>query len=217
MVGWRSTRTVSVWPGGSRRVVAGSPDEGSRPVGGVAEEPLPGRWAVTGEREPVRSARKAIRSGGLCGPCLRVLPVTGVAVSTLSGPIHTETVCASDDVAFRLDELQFDLGEGPAWEAFASRRPVLVPDLSTDPQPSWPVFTAAVQPMPVRALFAFPLYVGATGVGVLDCYRTAPGPLDRRAVREARVLADTVAAELLRRVLAADDPDRGDQATSESG
>lgn len=152
-------------------------------------------------------------AGALCGPCLRVLPVTGVAVSTLNGPIHTETVCASDDVAFRLDELRFDLGEGAAWEAFASRRPGLVPDLSTDPQPSWPVFTAAVQPMPVRALFAFPLYVGATGVGVLDCYRTAPGP-GRRAVREARVLADTVAAELLRRVLAADDPDLGDQATS---
>ena len=92
---------------------------------------------------------------------------------------------------------------------------MLVPDLSTDPQPSWPVFTAAVQPMPVRALFAFPLYVGATGVGVLDCDRTAPGP-GRRAVREARVLADTVAAELLRRVLAADDPDLGDQATSSS-
>ena len=84
----------------------------------------------------LRAAQEAIlasgsslaRPGGLCGPCVELLPVTGAAVSTLSGPINNETVCASDDVAFRIDELQFDLGEGPCWEAFAARRPVLVPD-----------------------------------------------------------------------------------------
>lgn len=64
------------------------------------------------------------------------------------------------------------------------------------------------QSLPVGAVFAFPLYVAATGVGVLDCYRSHPGPLDPGVVREARELADTVAAELLRRVLAAGDPDR---------
>jgi hypothetical protein len=63
--------------------------------------------------------------------------VTGAAVSTMCGPVATDTVCATDDVAFRIDELQFDLGEGPCWEAFTGRRPVLVPDLSLNPQIEW--------------------------------------------------------------------------------
>ena len=37
----------------------------------------------------------------LCGPVPAGLPVTGVAVSTLSGPIHTETVVAAAVVTGR--------------------------------------------------------------------------------------------------------------------
>ena len=162
---------------------------------------------MAAEREAVRGAQRAIREGGLCGPCLRVLPVTGVAVSTLSGPIHTDTVCATDDTAFGLEELQFDLGEGPAWEAFASRRAVSVPDLWLPEQPRWPLFAEAVRNTGARAFFAFPLAVGATAVGVLDLYRTTPGQLDGRAEHDARALAGTVAAELLNRVLSAEDVD----------
>jgi hypothetical protein len=160
----------------------------------------------------LRAAQEAIlasgsplaKPGGLCGPCIDLLPVTGAAVSTLSGPINNETVCASDDVAFRIDELQFDLGEGPCWEAFASRRPVLVPDLREGPPfAPWPVFSTAVRETPAAALFAFPLYIGGTGIGALDLYRSTAGPLDDEAVRDARILADTVAIEVMRRILEA--------------
>ncbi|TFB58180.1 hypothetical protein E3N86_14845 [Cryobacterium sp. Hz7] len=37
-----------------------------------------------------------LNSTHLCSPFLRVLPVTGVAISTLGAPFGTETVCASD-------------------------------------------------------------------------------------------------------------------------
>ena len=162
------------------------------------------------DRPALRAAQEAIlasgstsaRPGGLCGPCVELLPVTGAAISTLSGSINNETVCASDDVAFRIDELQFDLGEGPCWEAFASRRPVLVPDLRKGPLPPWPVFSTAVRETSAIALFAFPLYFGATGIGALDLYRTTAGPLDDDALRDARILADTVAIEVMRRILA---------------
>jgi len=162
------------------------------------------------DRPALRAAQEAIlasgstsaRPGGLCGPCVELLPVTGAAISTLSGSINNETVCASDDVAFRIDELQFDLGEGPCWEAFASRRPVLVPDLRKGPLPPWPVFSTAVRETSAIALFAFPLYFGATGIGALDLYRTTAGPLDDEAMRDTRILADTVAIEVMRRILA---------------
>ncbi len=161
----------------------------------------------TPERPEVQQALQAIRVGPLCEPCLRPLAVTGVAVSTLSGPIHTDTVCATDDTAFALEEMQFDLGEGPCWEAFASRRPVSVSDLWVPEQPRWPLFAEAVRQTRARAFFAFPLFVGAIVVGVMDLYRSTPGPLDGPMDHDARVLAGAVAAELLRRVLSAEDVD----------
>ena len=161
----------------------------------------------TPERPEIQQALQELRFGPLCEPCLRPLAVTGVAVSTLSGPIHTETVCATDDTAFELEEMQFDLGEGPCWEAFASRRPVSVPDLWVSEQPRWPLFAEAVRQMRARAFFAFPLSVGATAVGVMDLYRITPGPLSRPTEHEAGVLAGAVAAELLHRVLSAEDVD----------
>ena len=158
-------------------------------------------------RPEIQQALQAIRVGSLCEPCLRLLPVTGVAVSTLSGPIHTDTVCATDDTAFALEEMQFDLGEGPSWEAFASRRPVSVPDLWLPEQPRWPLFAEAVRKTRARAFVAYPLSVGATAVGVMDLYRSTPGPLGEPAEHEARILAAAVAAELLNRVLSAEDVD----------
>lgn len=86
---------------------------------------------MTGERAALAAARRAIRDGALCRPCLGVLPVTGVAVALLTRSLFADTVCATDAAAARIDELQFDLGEGPCWEAFTVHRPVLVPDLHT--------------------------------------------------------------------------------------
>jgi hypothetical protein len=99
--------------------------------------------------------------------------------------------------------MQFDLGEGPCWEAFASRTPVLVPDVRGEAHPHWPVFAEAVRGIDAGAMFAFPLYVGNTGIGSLGLYRTTSGPLDDGAVHDAQALAGTVAKHLLRRILAA--------------
>jgi hypothetical protein len=161
----------------------------------------------TAERPELQRALGAIREGSLCEACLRLLPVTGVAVSTLSGPIHTDTVCATDDIAFAIEEMQFDLGEGPCWESFASGRPVSVPDLWLPEQPRWPLFAEAVRKMRARAFFVYPLAVGATAVGVMALYRSTPGSLDGQAEHDARILAGTVAVELLNRVLSAEDVD----------
>jgi hypothetical protein len=45
------------------------------------------------------------------------LPVDGASVSSLGDFLGTETLGASDEVVAKIDELQFDLGEGPCWDA----------------------------------------------------------------------------------------------------
>ena len=175
------------------------------------------RAAILAAQQDIRGAGSSSTGmGGMCAPCVRVLPITGVSISTLSGSIAAETVCASDAVAFRIDELQFDLGEGPCWEAFASHRPVLVPDLRGEAHPHWPVFGSAVRSTGACAMFAFPLYVGTTNIGSMSLYRTTTGPLDGGAVADAKALADTVAVHVLQRILAAAGQDDGGVPGSQS-
>jgi GAF domain len=120
----------------------------------------------------------------------------------LQGPMLSETFGATDRVAARVDELQFDLGEGPAWAAAGTARPVFTPDLRNDPDGGrWPLFDDAVQGLQARGLFVFPLLVGPTRVGVLTLYRSTPGPLTNAAVDTATALARVIAPVLARRIL----------------
>ena len=139
----------------------------------------------------------------LCLPFLRVLPVTGAAVSTLGAPFGSETVCASDAKAARLDELQFDLGEGPCWDALASRRPVLHEDLRAESS-RWPLFAQAVSGSGVGAMYAFPLALGSLSIGAVDLYAHHPGSLSSAQVEDAATLAAICSRQVLRRALAGD-------------
>lgn len=137
----------------------------------------------------------------LCLPFLRVLPVTGAAVSTLGAPFGSETVCASDAQAARLDELQFDLGEGPCWDARSSRRPALHADLRMESS-RWPLFAEAVSASGVGAMYAFPLALGSLSIGAVDLYSRSPLSLSAAQVEDAAVLAALCSRQVLRRALA---------------
>lgn len=147
--------------------------------------------------------RNAVDAGtSLCRPFLRVLPVTGAAVSTLGAPFGSETVCASDAQAARLDELQFDLGEGPCWDALARRRPSLNGDVALG-SASWPLFAGAVADTAVGAMFAFPLALGSLAIGAVDLYSVEPRALSTEQVEDAQALAVICSRQVLRRALAA--------------
>lgn len=132
----------------------------------------------------------------LLAPFLELLPVSGASISVASGPSHS-TLGSTDAVAARLEQLQFELGEGPHWGALRSGRAVLVSDVRTDTS-AWPVFAAAASELSARALFAFPLHLGAAIVGVVDLYRTAPGDLSGADVAAARSLALVASSAAMR-------------------
>ena len=141
-----------------------------------------------------------------CAPCLGVLPVSGAAVSLLAGG-NQVTLCATDKVAALVDELQFDLGEGPGWQAVEAGLPVLVPQLRGRSGHRWPLLAEALRESPVEAIFAFPLRIGPVRLGALDLYQTLPGPLPSVAVRDAAALARALSQAVARRLLE-DDPSR---------
>jgi hypothetical protein len=144
-----------------------------------------------------------------------VFPVTGAAVSTLGEFLGSETLSASDARAARIDELQFDLGEGPCWDAMATARPVLAPDLRSHPSHSWPAFSRAIAGDGLGAIFAFPLVIGPLRIGAVDLYSLRPTELTDTQSRQAAEMAEVVSRRVLRRaIMRMNHDDGGDDKTS---
>lgn len=134
----------------------------------------------------------------LAGRAAAVLGATGLSASVTTTGGGTETAWSADGVSSALQDLQFTLGEGPSVDVARRGDLMLVPDLGVLPALRWAAFAGAAGDIGVRALFAFPLRMGAINLGVLEVYRTEPGPLRAIQLRDALALADTVTASLLR-------------------
>jgi len=159
------------------------------------------------EDAKIAISRSHEKRTNLSEPFLTVLPVTGAAVSVLVGTGQS-TVSATDAVATRLDEIQFDLGEGPCWDAMSTRSPVLNPDFASEHSGLWPLFREGVRRDPlssgVRALFAFPLYVGSLNIGAVDLYADEPRELQDLEVERVSKLAELASWQVLRRIIGDD-------------
>lgn len=133
------------------------------------------------------------------------LGVDGILAGVGTGPHGVVLTWGREAVGLALEDLQFTLGQGPGPQAAASGEPVLVSDLR-EQTARWPVFAPGAIDLKVRAVFAFPLRIGAISVGVLTAYRVAPGPLAGPQLADALALADAITAVLLDR---ADGPRAG--------
>lgn len=136
-----------------------------------------------------------------CEAFLTVFPVEGAAVSTIGQVLGSETIAASDPMAARLDELQFDLGEGPCWDAMRSAYAVLVPTIRSTGPARWPAFTESVVRDGVSSVFAFPLTVGPLRFGAVDLYSAEPVSLSDEQAEQAGAMAEVVSRHVLRRAL----------------
>jgi len=155
------------------------------------------------------NADGGIEDSALCARFLAELPVNGAAVSVFGGKVPETIVCATDDLAARLDELQFDLGEGPRWQAARTRLPVLEPRVREVDHPLWPVFHTALMDTTVAALYVLPLTLGALDVGMVELYSTTPEALGRTDRAKALVLANQIAWTLLDRLLQVEESTTG--------
>ncbi len=125
----------------------------------------------------------------------------GAVISTLGSPMGSQTVCASTRLGARIDEIQIDLGEGPSWEALRTRRPVAASDLQVHGGALWPGAWAALRELDLGSLYAFPLFVGAVGIGSVGVYSKVARELSVADITGLSRLAVIVSVTLLRRAL----------------
>jgi hypothetical protein len=156
-----------------------------------------GTWARLHE-VLTESGSSASAPARICAAAPDLLGVSGATISISSELGMPAMVCSTDDRARRVDELQVTLGEGPGLAAMELGRPVLVPDLGARSETRWPMFTRSALAAGVCSIFAFPLRIGAIGLGVLDLYRDRPGGMVERQLSDALLVADAATLALIR-------------------
>ena len=132
-------------------------------------------------------------SARLCEVSHEIVGVTGAGVMLMPGDRPGGSLCASNDVSRRIEDLQYSLGEGPCLEAHEQQTVVLEPDLADPHVPRWLAFSPAAVSAGARAVFAFPMRVGSARVGALNLYRDRPGVLSDDQHADALVMADVAA------------------------
>lgn len=133
----------------------------------------------------------------LCLASQAILGADGAAVTLCYTEATRLTVCATDEIAARLEDLQDVLGEGPGPDAYTTGRMVRA---AIDERASrrWPAFSAAARTeVGLAAISAIPIQPGIDVLGVLTLYQLPPRPLAKEPV-VAQFVADTFGAALLR-------------------
>lgn len=146
------------------------------------------RYSVTAGGE------RAGRYRAYCVAAVAALPVAGVSLSLLDPDGGSTLLAASDDRSERVAELQFTTGDGPSQQAAASGTPQLEPHFGAA---RWPLFAPSAQELGVRAMFVFPLQLGAIRIGVLSLHHHRPGALTGSQLAAVAALLKAVLAAVL--------------------
>ena len=135
--------------------------------------------------------------GPLCQVAADLVAVTGAGVMILADGVPQASLCTTDGVAALIEELQYTLGEGPCIDAHLTGAAISEPDLVEPVSPRWPAFTPKVIDVGARAIFGFPVRIGAARIGALNLYRDRLGPLSDDQHADALVMADVIARTVL--------------------
>ena len=131
----------------------------------------------------------------VCRTATRLLRMSGSSV-VLMGEDTFPSVAGAYGVSVTVQDLEFTLGEGPASDAYAEGKPVMVGDIAVFSS-RWPQFTRSSAEAGIRSVFALPLQLGAIKLGVLVLYRDEPGALEGEALAAALLAADLVTNQVL--------------------
>lgn len=119
--------------------------------------------------------------------------ITGASVSVVHRDTERlETSNATSADIRRVDEAQYDKGEGPCVEAIRTGTETTI----EIPTRRWPEFSDSAAAAGVRSVQSYPLAVDGRTLGALNCYSTSETALAAAATRVVRDLASQAAVVL---------------------
>jgi hypothetical protein len=144
-----------------------------------------------------RSNGDADHARALCSIAAEVTALDGAGITLLSiGPQYTP-YCASDEVARLLLDAEVQLGEGPGVDACHSNVACDEADLVAPATSNWLAYAPAAVALGARAVFGFPVGIGAVRIGALIFYRGRRGPMDDLQESDAYLMASVIGRAVL--------------------
>lgn len=115
-------------------------------------------------------------------------PHAGHCTLTLLDRSMATTLAATDDIAMRVDSLQYELGEGPCVQAAESEVVVLADDLAVDPR--WPTFARrCVAETGVRSILGVRIPLTGPEQAAINLYAPIPSAFGELDVGVATIFA----------------------------
>ena len=124
--------------------------------------------------------------------CADLTAVSGAGIVLIDHQRNASPLGVSDDATGVVEDLQFTLGEGPAFDAHNSGRAVLEPNLDASADDRWGAFAPAAVDAGYLAVFGFPLRIGVAKFGALDLYQEQRGDLGRDQLTDAISMSELV-------------------------
>lgn len=116
------------------------------------------------------------------------------AVSLVMKRREVTTAASTDAVCDRIDEAQYETGQGPCLDAIWEQDVVLIDDLGEGER--WPEFAKTPVSPGVRSMLSFRLFTTEDTAGALNLYATEPGAFGDESIRVGHVLAAHAAVAL---------------------
>lgn len=105
----------------------------------------------------------------LTSTAVHIFPASyGAGITTTSPDGARISTAGTDPVVQQLDELQYELDEGPCLTAWSTRRTIRIDDVATDHR--WPRWGAAAAEVGVGSTLSAPLLAGESAMGAMKVY-----------------------------------------------
>jgi hypothetical protein len=137
------------------------------------------------------------RAPSLCSVAAAITDLDGAGIALSTTTEDMTSLCTSNGVARSLMNLELTLREGPGCEANARGVAVEDVDLRVAMSPRWLAYGPRAVATGVRAVFGFPIRIGAVRFGALTLYREGPGPLSEAQASDAHLMASVIGRAVL--------------------
>jgi hypothetical protein len=133
----------------------------------------------------------------LCSTAADIVGVSGASIALVSSMGSFTCMCASTEVSTQLMEIELVVGEGPCVDVCITNGLVDVPDLLALEESHWLAYGPLAEATGAKALFGFPVRIGAIRLGALCLNHDRAGPLTDVQTSDAYLMATVVSRAIL--------------------
>jgi hypothetical protein len=143
------------------------------------------------------------RDTDLASRFVESLPIDGACVSVIADGGRQTVLSSTDLVAVQFDEAQWEVGQGPYWDALCNNQIVDAPLLTRSAAHDWPDLLGVIAELGLESVVSLPLHLGSAVIGVVTLYSTRQRALPQDGLETAAMLARAITFPAIRRAFTA--------------